>query len=351
MEEKLGVIPPATPANPKKTETVLEAENRKLWVDVLNDNRNPAQGRSMKYVAPKMVEGMVEVEIAEEDITSEVNFWASSLILYIIGGDLSMNALKNYMTKTWNFVQLPDMYYNDEGYFILRFRSFSDRDDVLMKGPYTYRNMPVLIREWMLEFRLKDDFLRTLPIWIKLPQLPLCLWGEMSLNKIGSALGIPLVTDECTANKLRVSYARILVEMDITKDLPTELTIRDKDGTKFLQPVEYEWKPMYCKRCQKPGHNCEQPKPKIKQWKPKEKPVETAIVIPTESLKDLTVLKKPSTEDIPGDTDWSAVKKGGRDRGKQPILETPAENLTCVNGFDALQVLNDLQVLRDSGQY
>lgn len=59
--------------------------------------------------------------------------------------------------------------------------------------------------------------LGTLPMWIR---LPLYLWGAKSLSNIGSVLGNPLVTDECTANKLRVSYVRMLVEVDITQELP-----------------------------------------------------------------------------------------------------------------------------------
>lgn len=54
---------------------------------------------------------------------------------------------------------------------------------------------------------MKKDLLQTMPIWVKLPQLPLHLLGVKSLNKNGSAIGTPLVIDECIANKLRVSYA------------------------------------------------------------------------------------------------------------------------------------------------
>ncbi|XP_058757392.1 uncharacterized protein LOC131630645 [Vicia villosa] len=347
--EKTPFVPPSpNSANPPNN------EGRKLWVDVLNDNRNPRKGRSMKYVAPKVVDGNVEVEIEVSDIESELNFWASALILYVIGGDLSMNALKNFMIKSWNFVPLPDMYFNEEGYFILRFNSFSDRDDVMMKGPYTIRNMPVLLREWNPDFKLKEDFLRTLPLWIKLPQLPIYLWGETSLNKIGSALGIPLVTDECTANKLRVSYARILVEMDITKELPEEITIRDKDGNKMQQSIEYEWKPSYCNRCHKPGHNCNQPKTQAKQWKPKAKPAvpETAVVSEhkadrTEATNPQEPVLNPTPMEMPK---WIEVPKSGRDRGKKPLIESESDCLSCLNGFDALQVLNDLQTLKDTGQ-
>jgi hypothetical protein len=62
-----------------------------------------------------------------------------------------------------------------------------------MNGPYTIRNMPMLLREWKPNFNLKNDMLRTIPIWVKLPQLPLYLWGVKSLSKIGSALGNPLL--------------------------------------------------------------------------------------------------------------------------------------------------------------
>ena len=120
------------PEKPNQVES--HDEGRKLWVDVLKDNRNSAKGRAMKFIAPQVVDGKIEVLIEDDDIRSEVKFWESSLILYAMGADLSMSAVKNFMTRSWNFVQLPDMYFNDEGYFILRFKSFRDRDEVLPRG-------------------------------------------------------------------------------------------------------------------------------------------------------------------------------------------------------------------------
>ena len=218
-------------------------EARRLWVDVISENRNPTKGRMMSYVAPKMVEGQIEIEIEDEDIESEIRYWENALILYVLGGDLNMNTIKNFMERNWNFVQLPNLYYHDDGYFLLRFKSHDDMEVVVMKGPYTIRSMPVVLKEWRTDFSLKQDMLRTIPIWIKLPKLPLYLWGERSLNKIGSAIGTPMVTDECTTHKLRVSYARMLVEVDITRKLVEEIAIKDKDGRKMMQPIEYEWRP------------------------------------------------------------------------------------------------------------
>lgn len=80
-----------------------------------------------------------------------------------------------------------------------------------------------------------------MPVWVKFPQLPLRLWGEKSIGKIASALGKPLFTDECTARKLRVTYARVMIEIDVTKELRKSIPIKDNKGRKFAQTVEYEW--------------------------------------------------------------------------------------------------------------
>ncbi|XP_058784060.1 uncharacterized protein LOC131658825 [Vicia villosa] len=330
---------------------------RKLWVDVLSENRNPSKGLSIQYVAPNVIDGEIEVAIEEDDVASEIHFWANSLILYAFGEDLSMNMVKNYMVKTWNFVKLPDLYYNDEGYFILKFHSHDDMDAVLMKGPYTLRNVPLLLQEWRPDFNLKRDMLRTLPIWVKLPQLPLYLWGAKSLSKIGSAIGIPLVTDECTASKLRVSYARILVEVDVTKDFVKEIAIRDCEGRKIKQMVEYEWRPKFCEKCKKIRHQCkEQVRKMERKWQPK-------LVIPSTAPEEHTK-STPNTEEqtksTPNaqivnkametssetnhekdkdETPWTLVKST-REKGKSisPVLH---DVINCLNGFDALGIVKD----------
>ncbi|KAK2448812.1 hypothetical protein QL285_008059 [Trifolium repens] len=158
-----------TPVQSTTVSDLPRAESPRLWVDVLSGNRNPANGLAMEFVAPNRVDGEVVVAIDEADIESEVKFWATSLIMYVLGGELSMGAVKQFMIRNWNFVQLPDMFYNDEGYFILRFHSFQDKDAVLMQGPYTIRNMPMLLRDWKPDFSLRRDMLCTVPIWVKLP--------------------------------------------------------------------------------------------------------------------------------------------------------------------------------------
>lgn len=46
----------------------------------------------------------------------------------------------------------------------------------------------------------------------------------MSLSKLASAVGRPVAIDECMSKKLRVSYARILIEVDVTQKLKKNIT-------------------------------------------------------------------------------------------------------------------------------
>src|ERR1051325_3100952 len=69
----------------------------KLWVDVIKGNRRTVNGKALAFVAPNIVEGKPVVKIVQEDVESEIKYWETSLIMYAIGGDLSMNAVKNFM--------------------------------------------------------------------------------------------------------------------------------------------------------------------------------------------------------------------------------------------------------------
>lgn len=99
----------------------------------------------MEFMVPKMIYGEIKIKIEVDDFEVEVKFWESAFIMYVLRDDRSMKVVKEFMMKNWNFVKLPDMFYNNDGYFILCFHSFKAKDIVLMKGPYTIHNRPMLL--------------------------------------------------------------------------------------------------------------------------------------------------------------------------------------------------------------
>lgn len=91
----------------------------------------------------------------------------------------------------------------------------------------------MIVKQWSSTFNFHKEVLKVVPIWVKFPNLHLNRWSETSLSRIRSLLGVPLFADECTSKTLRVSYARILIEMDVTKELLKEVKITDPNGNIF----------------------------------------------------------------------------------------------------------------------
>ncbi|XP_070018841.1 uncharacterized protein [Nicotiana sylvestris] len=118
----------------------------------------------------------VVVQLIDEDIEEENLKWTRAVILYMVGNTLSTGAIERFITNQWANVQKP-----------------------------------------------------------KFPNLPLNLWSNQALSKIGSGLGKPLYADACTTIVERISYARVLIEIDVTKPLPEKIKLYDPKGKKCCQ--------------------------------------------------------------------------------------------------------------------
>lgn len=68
-------------------------------------------------------------------------------------------------------------------------------------------------------FDFGDEEISSIPVWRNLPGLPLECWNATALGKITSKVGKPISTDKLTYTKERLSYARVLVEVDTAKEL------------------------------------------------------------------------------------------------------------------------------------
>ncbi|XP_070009748.1 uncharacterized protein [Nicotiana sylvestris] len=164
--------------------------------------------------------------------------------------------MEKYIAHAWSRVSIPDLYLHEEGYYIAKFDTIGDLKDILYRGQYTINGRPMILKQWTPDFDIKAEFLMEIPLWITFPNLPMSYWGNKTLSKLSSAIGKPLFADECTTKKSRISYARILVEANVTKKLPTKLTLQEPSWRMFQLQVEYEWKPQYCIDCMKIGHGC-----------------------------------------------------------------------------------------------
>ncbi|XP_060216443.1 uncharacterized protein LOC132643924 [Lycium barbarum] len=214
--------------------------------------------------------------------------------------------------------------------FVFKFATEGDKEEILENGPYTFQNRPLIIREWTSDFEVSKEPQRIVPIWVNLPRFPVQCWAEENLGRIASYLGKPLCSDRLTAECERLSYARVLIEMDITQPMPNEMVIEKPDGSTWEQAIEYEWQPKFCVDCNSFGHlagEC-----KVEMVVPKKKNRRRRREYPTRQAKDVppnkpttpgpsTVMQNTSGEPV------AEVNLQVNARGKQTVVAHKAPHI------------------------
>ena len=93
----------------------------------------------------------------------------------------------------------------------------------------------------------------TFPVCVRLLNLPLHLWVDSILEEVGSSLGSFCLIDKDSSNVFRTVYARILVEIDVSKGLPDMISVASPLGSWNIL-LDYEGIPFHCRKCRKIGH-------------------------------------------------------------------------------------------------
>ncbi|KAJ6859633.1 hypothetical protein NC652_041808 [Populus alba x Populus x berolinensis] len=85
--------------------------------------------------------------------------------------------------------------------------------------------------------------------------LCLTILTPLFLSKLASVIGKPIHYDDPTTNMTRLSYARVLIEVDLLGDFPNSVYVVLPNGSPLAQQVLYESLPRFCKLCHVMGHN------------------------------------------------------------------------------------------------
>jgi len=111
------------------------------------------------------------------------------------------------------------------------------------------------LNRWTPDFDPSVDLPTEVPVWVRLPNLPIHCWNFEALQKIGNGIG--KFVDKAD-NKNIYNCARICVEVNLEAGLPEAVKLKVGTWTHF-QKVDYEHLPFKCRLCQEHGHfqrNC-----------------------------------------------------------------------------------------------
>ncbi|XP_060216926.1 uncharacterized protein LOC132644350 [Lycium barbarum] len=129
---------------------------------------------------------------------------------------------------------------------------FDSKDEymhVLLDGSLIVLSHYLVVQPWKTDFSLTDDRINSIVAWVRFPGLLTHLNHKKVLRALGNKIDHLVKIDYNIAQCDRARFARIEVEVDLTKPLISYFEFKGK-----TQKVAYEGLPDICFHCGKFGH-------------------------------------------------------------------------------------------------
>lgn len=94
----------------------------------------------------------------------------------------------------------------------------------------------MLLQSWHPNFNLSTESFTIMPIWVCLSNFPFFIGSNHVLQLVQTLLGNFVSIDDSSKYFIHTTFARILVELDPSKDLPIE-TILNVNTLFMTQPL------------------------------------------------------------------------------------------------------------------
>ncbi|XP_074293052.1 uncharacterized protein LOC141619952 [Silene latifolia] len=263
--------------------------NPRKWNDVV---KGPSQ-LGMSLFFDEHSKNSTEIEVNLEDFQGELDYWKYTLMGNFLGSKPNLKQVQDFVQKAWKQIASPIVQYYRKGWFSFRFTTQEDMNNVLREGPWKLGSSSLILKQWYPNFSMEMDKVSTVPIWVLFPDFEPFLWSESVLSKMASKIGKPLFADLNTTCKTKLSFARILVEADVSATLPDEIVLNTPFHGQTVQRIIYEWLPFHCSGCGKLGHklnSCKWHQPtssdpkKVYKAKPSSNPIPPSVPQPEVEL-------------------------------------------------------------------
>ncbi|CAH9085043.1 unnamed protein product [Cuscuta europaea] len=231
----------------KINDSTLE-DSPKPWKSLFKDNRDPTRGIKLKYVPPKGE----TLDSVDRALPSMIEMWGFCLVGHFTGAFPGLKAVHE-LKAIWGVKCRVTSH--EKGWVIIKFQNEEDRAKVLHEGPYTVFGRLLMLKELSEDFTFEDAEFLKVPIWVKFQKLPMKLWNDVAMSEVESMVGVPITTDKVTQERTNNDYARVLIEVDISKPPPLSFPIRLPSRKVFKQYVLYETFPSFFFHCKEYGHH------------------------------------------------------------------------------------------------
>ncbi|CAN0880263.1 hypothetical protein LINGRAHAP2_LOCUS13565, partial [Linum grandiflorum] len=174
--------------------------------------------------------------------------WRSALVVKGLGRRIPYLPLARRLNFLWaktGNIQISDL---NNGYFLVRFREKEDYEAAMIGGPWMLGETYLTVHRWHKGFNPWRNEVTSTLVWVQLPDLPVEFYHTQAVMRIASKIGTPVRVDRATKEGARAKYARVCVEVDLTRPLLSKYRI---EGVRYF--IGYEGLKDLCTNCGKYG--------------------------------------------------------------------------------------------------
>ena len=180
--------------------------------------------------------------------------WKEALVIKLLGKHISYTAMREKIRGLWRLKGGYEVMDVGFGYFMLKFDLQEDREKVIVGGPWMLHDHYLAVKEWSPSFNPCEESFGRMMVWIKFSGLNMMYFEESVIRTVAAAVGKPVKVDLVTKSMDRGRFARVCVEVDLSKPVIDEVWIYD-----HWHKVEFECLHLICSDCRCFGHvtrNC-----------------------------------------------------------------------------------------------
>ncbi|PRQ51592.1 putative transcription factor interactor and regulator CCHC(Zn) family [Rosa chinensis] len=226
---------------------------------------------TLKNPSARSMQSMVEdLELTDEDcsyspgkhglnvsfshkVHNKLDFhWRCAVIVKLMGKPNSVNAFefmlgglhrKWKLKGGWSLIDLPNDFY------IVKFNLEEDMNEILCGGPWILAGQTLVVQKWRPNFDPMTEKICKMAMWVRICGLPVKLFKNYTVAKIGKILGEVIKVDQVTLAQARGKFARVCIEVDLNKPLRPFVEVEN-----MAYRVVYEGISMICFECGCYGH-------------------------------------------------------------------------------------------------
>ncbi|KAI9079784.1 hypothetical protein K1719_038405 [Acacia pycnantha] len=172
-----------------------------------------------------------------------------TLVVKLMGRQLYHGFMVKKLRMLWARKGDIDVFDLENEFYLVNFQQQEDYMDALVGGPWVIEDAYLNVARWRPEFDPKMATIDSVVAWVRFPDLPAPFFDKKFLLSLRNSIGKAIRLDVHTTQRTRGKFARMCVELDLTKPLIPEFSVEGQTLS-----VVYESLGVLCQHRGRVGH-------------------------------------------------------------------------------------------------